>query len=143
PPVDYDHDTVIFIDDRLHSILGHRACGAPVGPVGVVDVVVIELVVVDVVAFDVKARVGVGHGVGLLNWSQAPEIFSSFSTCSVGRAPLRSQPTALSLSMFTRDGSALGSYVPRISMNRPSRGERPSAATTRYVGCLVFPIRIK
>src|SRR5689334_3882184 len=28
-------------------------------------------------------------------------------------------------------------------MNRPSRGERPSAATTRYVGCLVLPIRIR
>src|SRR5258708_321876 len=28
-------------------------------------------------------------------------------------------------------------------MSRPSRGERLSAATTRYVGCLVFPIRIR
>src|SRR5262245_34097404 len=27
-------------------------------------------------------------------------------------------------------------------MNRPLRGERESAATTRYVGCLVLPIRI-
>src|SRR5688500_9772077 len=27
-------------------------------------------------------------------------------------------------------------------MNRPSRGERPSAATTRYVGCLVLPMRM-
>src|ERR1700687_2996233 len=28
-------------------------------------------------------------------------------------------------------------------MNRPSRGERASAATTRYVGCLVLPIRMR
>src|SRR4051794_29429028 len=28
-------------------------------------------------------------------------------------------------------------------MNRPSRGERLSAATTRYDGCLVLPTRIK
>src|SRR4051812_10979345 len=28
-------------------------------------------------------------------------------------------------------------------MNRPSRGERASAATMRYVGCLVLPIRMR
>src|SRR3954454_18967288 len=28
-------------------------------------------------------------------------------------------------------------------MNRPSRGDRPSAATRRYVGCFFFPIRIR
>src|SRR3954447_1926146 len=28
-------------------------------------------------------------------------------------------------------------------MKRPSRGERASAATTRYVGCLVLPIRMR
>src|SRR5689334_15510447 len=27
-------------------------------------------------------------------------------------------------------------------MNRPLRGDRESAATTRYVGCLVLPIRM-
>src|SRR5436309_14069466 len=30
-----------------------------------------------------------------------------------------------------------------FSMNRPSRGDRLSAATTRYVGCFFFPIRIR
>jgi len=39
--------------------------------------------------------------------------------------------SALALSMSTPDGSCRGWYVPRISMNRPSRGERLSAATTR------------
>src|SRR4029450_13580881 len=28
-------------------------------------------------------------------------------------------------------------------MNRPSRGERTSAATTRYVGCFFLPIRMR
>src|SRR4051794_9924505 len=32
--------------------------------------------------------------------------------------------------------------MPTISMNRPLRGERESAATTRYVGCFVLPIRM-
>src|SRR5690242_6678432 len=30
-----------------------------------------------------------------------------------------------------------------ISMKRSSRGERPSATTTRYVGCFFFPTRIR
>src|SRR5688500_13372846 len=30
-----------------------------------------------------------------------------------------------------------------ISMNRPLRGERASAATTRYVGCFFLPIRMR
>jgi hypothetical protein len=45
--------------------------------------------------------------------------------------------------MFTTDGSLRGLYWPTISMNRPSRGERLSAATTRYDGCLVLPTRMR
>jgi hypothetical protein len=56
---------------------------------------------------------------------------SSFSTASVGWAPLRSQCRARSLSISIFEGFCSGWYCPRISMNRPSRGERESAATTR------------
>jgi hypothetical protein len=44
-----------------------------------------------------------------LNCSQAPEIFSSCSTRSVGWAPFCSQATALSLSTLISDGSCRGS----------------------------------
>ena len=50
---------------------------------------------------------------------------------AVGWAPTLSHLSALALSMRMADGSWRGWYVPRISMNRPSRGERLSAATTR------------
>src|SRR5690349_1348286 len=30
-----------------------------------------------------------------------------------------------------------------ISMKRPSRGDRPSATTTRYVGCFFLPTRMR
>src|SRR5437867_13393487 len=30
-----------------------------------------------------------------------------------------------------------------LSMKRPSRGERASAATTRYVGCFFLPMRLR
>src|SRR5437764_9642809 len=30
-----------------------------------------------------------------------------------------------------------------LSMKRPSRGERESAATTRYVGCFFLPMRLR
>src|SRR5690606_11781789 len=43
------------------------------------------------------------------NCCHAPEISSSLRTASVGWAPLRSQSTALSLSMRTTDGSRRGS----------------------------------
>lgn len=38
-------------------------------------------------------------------------------------------------------GSVRGLYTPRISKNRPSRGDSLSAATTRYVGWPRRPIR--
>src|SRR5207253_421469 len=75
--------------------------------------------------------------------SQAPEIVSSRCTCSVGWAPLRSHASARSLSMSTRGGSSRGPYFPMISTKRPSRGDRASATTTRYVGCFFLPIRMR
>src|SRR5215471_5154020 len=45
--------------------------------------------------------------------------------------------------MLTTDGSCRGWYCPMISMKRPSRGLRPSATTTRYVGCFFLPTRIR
>jgi hypothetical protein len=45
--------------------------------------------------------------------------------------------------MATRDGSSRGAYCPMISMNRPSRGLRSSATTTRYDGCFFLPTRIR
>ena len=73
---------------------------------------VVELVFDLVVVEDVVAlRSRVTHFAALAAWnsSHAPEIFSSFSTRSVGCAPLRSQSTAFALSIFTTDGSARGS----------------------------------
>ena len=52
--------------------------------------------------------------------------------CAASRAPTSS-------SIWTNDGSWRGAYCPMISMKRPSRGERPSATTTRYVGCFFLP----
>jgi hypothetical protein len=54
-----------------------------------------------------------------------------FATCSVGCAPCCNQCTIRSVSTEIFDGSWRGSYWPRISMKRPSRGERASATTTR------------
>ena len=93
------------------------------------------LVTVDGV--DVAGLVEVGHfDLAAANSSHAPEVFNSFSTRSVGCAPLTNHFTAFSLSiLITASGSAVeaprGAYVPTISRNRPSRGDRLSAATTR------------
>src|SRR5439155_25981704 len=102
--VDLDHHRRGVLDDRLREIVEHVARDRPDDTVAVVAVVV-EVVVTVVV----EVSVGVGHDVpGVLNWSHAPEIFNSFSTTSVGCAPFASQPTALSLSMLTTEGSARG-----------------------------------
>src|SRR5207302_11023126 len=50
---------------------------------------------------------------------------------SDGRAPFFSQALTFSWSMLSLTGSVIGSKVPRISMNLPSRGERVSATTSR------------
>src|SRR5438874_8618743 len=106
--VDLDHHRRGVLDDRLREIVEHVARDRPDDTVAVVTVVV-EVVVEVVVTVVVEVGVGVGHDVpGVLNWSHAPEIFNSFSTTSVGCAPFASQPTALSLSMLTTEGSARG-----------------------------------
>src|SRR5438034_1063773 len=63
--------------------------------------------------------------------SQIPRTFSRLCTCSVGWAPCDSQYSARSSSISTSDGSSSGWYFPMFSMNRPSRGLRESATTTR------------
>src|SRR5437763_16124773 len=40
------------------------------------------------------------------------------------------------------DGSVCALYWPRISITRPSRGERWSAATTRQIGSFLPPTRV-
>src|SRR3954447_21407210 len=40
------------------------------------------------------------------------------------------------------EGSVCGLYRPRVSMNRPSRGERRSATTTRHWGSFFPPTRV-
>jgi hypothetical protein len=67
----------------------------------------------------------------LANSSHTPVAVRSFCTCSVGWAPCASHASAFSPSMSMNDGSWRGAYLPMISMKRPSRGERPSATTTR------------
>src|SRR4029079_10794163 len=104
---DLDHHCVGIFDDGPRQVVEHVARSRPDAPGAVVDLVVVDLVVIDPVVFDL--RVGHDDAPGALNWSHAPEIFNSFSTASVGCAPLSSQPTALSLSILTTDGSARGS----------------------------------
>src|SRR5688500_19996036 len=60
-----------------------------------------------------------------------PAALISRATGSEGCAPLASQSFTLSASRSIVDGSVCGLYRPTISMNRPSRGERESATTTR------------
>jgi hypothetical protein len=60
-----------------------------------------------------------------------PAALISFETASEGCAPLPSQSLTFSSSSSIVDGSVCGLYRPMISMNRPSRGERASAMTTR------------
>jgi hypothetical protein len=99
----------------------------------VVLVLVEDLEVVVFLVFELVARVVfVAHlAFAAMCCSHAPEMVRRRCTCSVGWAPLRSQSSALSLSMSTRGGSSRGPYFPMISTKRPSRGERASATTTR------------
>src|SRR5437764_3868560 len=143
------------VDDVAGDVLQHALGEAADDPVALgadlvnvlvvlhreVDVVlVVELVAgVELVAVSAFG----GHFFPALCCPQAPEIVSSRWTCSVGWAPLRSHSSARSLSISTRGGSSLGPYFPMISTKRPSRGDRASATTTRYVGCFFLPIRIR
>ena len=72
-----------------------------------------------------------------LKSSQAPEIFSSFSTRSVGWAPLRSQSTALSLSMMTPDGSWRG-LVGADDLDEPAVAGRAAVGGDDAVGRLLL-----
>src|SRR5207237_3780142 len=154
-----DEDAVGVVDDVAGDVLQHALGDAADDPVALgadlVDVVFVEVVVfvlgrqVEVIlVFELVARVEAvvpvgGHFWPALCCSQAPEIVSSRWTCSVGWAPLRSHSSARSLLMSTRGGSSRGPYFPMISTKRPSRGDRASATTTRYVGCFFLPIRIR
>src|SRR6476659_6812510 len=71
-----------------------------------------------------------------------PWIFSSLRTWAVGWAPLDSHSRTRSSSTLIVDGSVCALYCPRISITRPSRGERWSAATTRQIGSFLPPTRV-
>src|SRR4051794_29508044 len=71
-----------------------------------------------------------------------PWIRSSLRTWAVGWAPLASQSRTRSSSTLIVDGSVCALYWPRISITRPSRGERWSAATTRQIGSFLPPTRV-
>jgi hypothetical protein len=75
-----------------------------------------------------RSRFGASPG---LNCSHTPVMRRSWVTASLACAPVRSQCRARSSATRMVDGSSSGWYSPRISMNRPSRGDRVSAATMR------------
>ena len=65
----------------------------------------------------------------------------SRESCARSRSPraLHQPGDGLGVVHLEERRSARGTYVPMASMNRPSRGERLSATTIRYVGCFFFP----
>src|SRR4051795_7385477 len=71
-----------------------------------------------------------------------PWVFRSFWTGSEGCAPLEIQYRIRSSLRTIVDGSVCGLYRPSVSMNRPSRGERRSATTTRHWGSFFPPTRV-
>src|SRR4051794_15031847 len=71
-----------------------------------------------------------------------PWVFRSFWTGSEGCAPLPIQYRIRSSLRTIVDGSVCGLYRPSVSMNRPSRGERRSATTTRHWGSFFPPTRV-
>src|SRR3954454_23742957 len=71
-----------------------------------------------------------------------PWVFRSFWTGSEGWAPLLIQYRIRSSLRTIVDGSVCGLYRPSVSMNRPSRGERRSATTTRHWGSFFPPTRV-
>src|SRR3954447_14437610 len=71
-----------------------------------------------------------------------PWVLRSFWTGSEGRAPLLIQYRIRSSLRTMVDGSVCGLYRPSVSMNRPSRGERRSATTTRPWGSFFPPTRV-
>src|SRR3954451_10006178 len=71
-----------------------------------------------------------------------PWMRKSLRTVSVGCAPLASHARTFSSSTLIVDGSVWAMYWPTISMTRPSRGERWSAATMRQIGSFLPPTRV-
>src|SRR5215207_4957640 len=71
-----------------------------------------------------------------------PWVLRSFWTGSDGEAPFESQYWIRSSLRTMVEGSVCGLYRPRVSMNRPSRGERRSATTTRHWGSFFPPTRV-
>src|ERR671925_1193441 len=71
-----------------------------------------------------------------------PCVLRSFLTVSLGWAPRSSQCRMRSSSSTIVDGSVCALYRPTVSMNRPSRGERRSATTTRHTGSFFPPTRV-
>src|SRR2546428_6252512 len=62
-------------------------------------------------------------------------------TVLLGCAPLLIQCLARSRFTVKLFSAFFGLYVPMFSMNRPSRGLRPSATTIRYTGTFFVPTR--
>src|SRR5829696_8150774 len=71
-----------------------------------------------------------------------PWVLRSFWTGSDGVAPFESQYWIRSSLRTMVEGSVWGLYRPRVSLNRPSRGERRSATTTRHWGSFFPPTRV-
>src|SRR4051794_40382186 len=71
-----------------------------------------------------------------------PWMRRSLRTVSVGCAPLASHARTFSSSTLIVDGSVWALYWPTISMIRPSRGDRWSAATMRQIGSFLPPTRV-
>src|SRR3954453_8570401 len=71
-----------------------------------------------------------------------PWVLRSFWTGSEGGAPLLIQYRIRSSLRTIVDGSVCGLDRPSVSMNRPSRGERRSATTTRHWGSFFPPTRV-
>src|SRR3954463_2046535 len=71
-----------------------------------------------------------------------PWVLRSFWTGSEGCAPRANQWRMRSSLSTIVDGSVCGLYRPSVSMNRPSRGDRRSATTTRHWGSFFPPTRV-
>src|ERR1700754_314036 len=71
-----------------------------------------------------------------------PCVFRSLRTCAVGWAPFDSHSLMRSSLRTIVEGDVCGLYWPTVSMNRPSRGDRWSATTTRQMGSFLPPTRV-
>src|SRR5262245_8491218 len=97
-----DAHGVAVLDERADQVLEHGPGRGDLGRRGF-------RVTHDGASADVEVEAAEAGGASPRNSAMAPEISSSLRTVSVGWAPLRSQPTALSLSMRMAEGSGRGS----------------------------------